>query len=153
LLLYTATVKSRAHQILRIGMNGTNLKLLFTLKTTNDVDNVNYFRPLLALDRVAHHLCFFNGLNKIFTLNMHGDILHIQYQAIYRFHSFKIYSDKMYKTFLNIESTNRSEFCINPKHAIDTILLGPGFIFDLNRVVQTFHNKSSQFGQGTWSLN
>ncbi|CAF4232650.1 unnamed protein product, partial [Rotaria magnacalcarata] len=32
-------------------------------------------------------------------------------------------------------------------------MLGPGFIFDLNRVVQTFHNKSSRFGQGTWSLN
>ncbi|CAF1341226.1 unnamed protein product [Rotaria sordida] len=153
LLFYTALVKSRAHHIVRIGMDGTNLKLLFTLKTTNDIDNVNYLRPLLTFDRLAHHLYFYNGLDKIFTLNMHGDILHIQYQAIHRFHSFKIFADKMYKTFLDVDTTNRSEFRINPKHAIGTTLLGPGFIFDLNRVVQTFHNKSSRFGQGTWSLN
>ncbi|CAF4020039.1 unnamed protein product, partial [Rotaria sp. Silwood1] len=45
----------------------------------------------------------------------------------------------MYKTFLDVDNINRSEFRINPKHAIGTTLLGPGFIFDLNRVVQTFH--------------
>ncbi|CAF4640268.1 unnamed protein product [Rotaria sp. Silwood1] len=141
LLFYTAIVKSRAHHIVRIGMDGTNLKLLFTLKTINDIDNVNYLRPLLTFDRLAHHLYFYNGLDKIYTLNMHGDILHIQYQAIHRFHSFKIFADKMYKTFLDVDNINRSEFRINPKHAIGTTLLGPGFIFDLNRVVQTFHSK------------
>ncbi|CAF0938219.1 unnamed protein product [Adineta steineri] len=153
LLFYTAIVKSHAHHILRIGMDGTNLKLLFTLKTMNDIDNLNYLRPLLTFDRITHHLYFYNGLDKIFTLNMHGEILHIQHQAIQRFHSFKIFSDKMYKAFIDVGDTNRSEFRINPKHAIGTTLLGPGFIFDLNRVVQTFHNKSSRFGEGTWTLN
>ncbi|CAF3052787.1 unnamed protein product [Rotaria socialis] len=153
LLFYTAIVKSRAHHIVRLGMDGTNLKLLFTLKTTNDVDNVNYLRPLLTFDRIAHHLYFYNGLEKIFTLNMHGDVLHIQYQAVQGFHSFKIFADKMYKSFVDVQTSNLSDFRINPKHAIGTTLLGPGFIFDLNRVVQTFHNKSSRFGQGTWSLS
>jgi hypothetical protein len=87
-------VKSRAHHVVRIGMDGTNLKLLFTLKITNDMDNVNYLRSLLTFDQITHHLYFYNGLDKIFTLNMHGDILHIQYQAIYRFHSFKIFAGK-----------------------------------------------------------
>ncbi|CAF4450305.1 unnamed protein product, partial [Adineta steineri] len=73
-------------------MDGTNLKLLFTLKTMNDIDNLNYLRPLLIFDRITHHLYFYNGLDKIFTLNMHGEILHIQHQAIQRFHSFKIFS-------------------------------------------------------------
>ncbi|UJR31341.1 hypothetical protein I4U23_018836 [Adineta vaga] len=153
LLFYTAIVKSHAHHILRIGMDGTNLKLLFTLKTTNDADNRNYLRPLLTLDRITRHLYFYNGLDRIFTLNMHGEILHIQHQAIHRFHAFKIFADKMYKVLIDPADTNRSELRINPKHAIGTTLLGPGFIFDLNRVVQTFHNKSSRFGEGTWSLN
>jgi hypothetical protein len=47
----------------------------------------------------------------------------------------------MYKALIDSVDTNRSEFRINPKHAIGTTLLGPGFIFDLNRVVQTFHSK------------
>jgi len=75
-------------------MDGTNLKLLFTLKIINDMDNVNYLRSLLTFDRITHYLYFYNGLDRIFTLNMHGDILHIQYQAIYRFHSFKIFAGK-----------------------------------------------------------
>lgn len=48
--------------------------------------------------------------------------------------------DKMYKALFDPNDGNRSEFRINPKHAIGTTLLGPGFIFDLNRVVQTFHS-------------
>jgi hypothetical protein len=87
-----------------MGMDGTNLKLLFTLKTMNDMDNINYLRPLLTFDRITHHLYFYNGLDKIFTLNMHGDILHIQYQATHRFHSFKIFAGKHFrgkKTKLN----------------------------------------------------
>jgi hypothetical protein len=149
-------------------MDGTNLKLLFTLKIINDMENVNYLRSLLTFDRITHYLYFYNGLDRIFTLNMHGDILHIQYQAIYRFHSFKIFAgkrnekkffffcdnllnflDKMYKAFIDIGDRNHSEFRINPKHAIGTTLLGPGLIFDLNRVVQTFHSKffeKSKFG-------
>lgn len=79
----------------------------------------------------------------------------------------------MYKAFGDIGDKNHSEFRINPKHAIGTTLLGPGLIFDLNRVVQTFHSKlfenicgiirinnsinfidkSSRFDQDTWSLN
>lgn len=47
----------------------------------------------------------------------------------------------MYKAFGDIGERNQSEFRINPKHAIGTTLLGPGLIFDLNRVVQTFHSK------------
>ena len=47
----------------------------------------------------------------------------------------------MYKALIDPADANRSEFRINPKHAIGTTLLGPGFIFDLNRVVQTFHSK------------
>jgi hypothetical protein len=47
----------------------------------------------------------------------------------------------MYKAFVDIGDRNHSEFRINPKHAIGTTLLGPGLIFDLNRVVQTFHSK------------
>lgn len=75
----------------------------------------------------------------------------------------------MYKALLDQNDANRSEFRINPKHAVGTTLLGPGFIFDLNRVVQTFHSKnktkffshlkissfkdkSLRFGQGSWTL-
>jgi hypothetical protein len=78
-------------------MDGLNLKLLFTLKIINDIDNVNYLRSLLTFDQITHNLYFYNGLDRIFTLNMHGDILHIQYQAIYRFHSFKIFAGKTLK--------------------------------------------------------
>ena len=82
-------------------MDATNLKLLFTLKITYDTDNVNYLRPLLTIDRITHHLYFYNGVDKIFTLNMHGDVLHIQYEAIDRFHSLKIFAGKH---FLNVVS-------------------------------------------------
>jgi hypothetical protein len=76
-------------------MDGTNLKLLFTVKTTNDMENSNYLRSLLTIDRINHHLYFYNGFDKIFILNMHGEVLHIQYQTTYRFHSFKIFAGKM----------------------------------------------------------
>jgi len=82
-----------------MGMDGTNLKLLFTFKTMSDIDNVNYLRPLLTFDRITNHLYFYNGLDKIFTLNMHGDILHIQYQATHRFHSFKIFAGKKFNFY------------------------------------------------------
>ena len=95
LLFYTAIVKSHAHHILRLGMDGTNLKLLFTSKTMNDVDNQNYLRPLLTFDRITRHLYFYNGFDRIFTLNMHGEVLHIQHQAVHRFHSFKVYAGKL----------------------------------------------------------
>jgi hypothetical protein len=75
-------------------MDGTNLKLLFATKTMNDNENVNYLRPLLTFDQINHNLYFYNGFDKIFILNMHGEILHIQYQTINRFHSFKIYAGK-----------------------------------------------------------
>ncbi|CAF1201178.1 unnamed protein product [Rotaria sordida] len=153
LLFYTAIVKSRAQHIVRLGMDGKNLKLLFTIKILNDIENANYLRPLLTIDRINHYLYFYDGLDKIFILNMHGEILHIQYQTTYRFHSFKIFSDKMYKAFTNVDGTNHSEFRINPKYALGTTLLGSGFIFNLDRVVQSFYNKSSRFGQGTLSLN
>jgi len=77
-------------------MDGTNLKLLFTIKTTNDIENVNYLRPLLTFDRINYYLYFYNGFNKIYILNMHGEILHIQYQTTHRFHSFKIFSGKKF---------------------------------------------------------
>jgi hypothetical protein len=51
--------------------------------------------------------------------------------------------DKMYKSVFDFDDGHRSELRINPKHAIGTTLLGPGFIFDLNRVVQTFHSKKT----------
>jgi hypothetical protein len=76
-------------------MDGTNLKLLFTVKTTNDMENSNYLRSLLTIDRINHHLYFYNGFDKIFILNMHGEVLHIQYQTTYQFHSFKIFAGKM----------------------------------------------------------
>lgn len=76
-------------------MDGTNLKLLFTVKITTDVDNANYLRPLLAFDRIARHLYFYNGLDKIFTLNMHGEVLNIQHQAKSRFHAFKIFAGRI----------------------------------------------------------
>jgi hypothetical protein len=52
-----------------------------------------------------------------------------------------VFLDKMYNALIDVGEINRSEFRINPKHAIGTTLLGPGFIFDLNRVVQTFQSK------------
>ena len=75
-------------------MDRTNLKLFFTIKTTYDIDNVNYLRSLLTFDRINHYLYFYNGFNKIYILNMHGEILHIQYQTPDRFHSFKIFDGK-----------------------------------------------------------
>ncbi len=77
-------------------MDGTNFKLFFTIKTMNDIENVNYLRPLLTIDRINHYLYFYNGFDKIFVLNMHGEILHIQYQTINRFHSFKIFAGKIF---------------------------------------------------------
>ncbi|CAF3395990.1 unnamed protein product [Rotaria socialis] len=153
LLFYTAIVKARAQHIVRLGMDGKNLKLLFTLKTTSDNENANYLRPLLTIDRINHHLYFYNGFDKIFILNMQGDVLHTQYQTTFRFHSFQIFSDKMYKAFTQVDGTNYSEFRINPKYALGTTLLGSGLIFNLDRVVQTFYNKSSRFGQGAWKLD
>jgi hypothetical protein len=94
LLFYTAIVKSRGQHVVQLGMDGTNLKLLFTTKPMNDIENVHYLRPLLTIDRINHNLYFYNGFDKIFTLNLHGEILHIQYQTTYRFHSFKIFSGK-----------------------------------------------------------
>ncbi len=73
------------------------MKLLFTIKTINDMENVNYLRPLLTLDRINHYLYFYNGLDKIYILNMHGEILHIQYQTTDRFHSFKIFAGKDFR--------------------------------------------------------
>ena len=96
LIFYTSIVKSRAQHIVRLGMDGTNLKLLFTQKTSSDMDNINYLRPLLTFDRITHHLYFYNGLDKIFTLNMHGDVLHIQHQATHRFHAFRIFAGNPY---------------------------------------------------------
>ncbi|CAF3326101.1 unnamed protein product, partial [Rotaria sp. Silwood2] len=66
LLFYTAIVKSRAQYIVRLGMDGKNLKLLFTIKTLNDIENVNYLRPLLTIDRINYHLYFYNGLDKMY---------------------------------------------------------------------------------------
>ncbi|CAF0998634.1 unnamed protein product [Adineta steineri] len=147
LLFYTAISKSRAQHIVRLGMDGRNFKLFFTIKTTNDIQNVNYLRSLLTIDRINHYLHFYNGLDKIFILNMHGEILHIQYQTIHRFHSFKIFSDKMYKAFANISETNQSEFSINPKYALGTTLLEPGFITDSNRVLQNFYRIENRCNQ------
>jgi hypothetical protein len=78
-------------------MDGTNLKLLFTLKTFSDIDNVNYLRSLLTIDHITHYLYFYNGLDKIFTLNMHGDVLHVQHQTKHQFHSFKIFAGKDFR--------------------------------------------------------
>jgi hypothetical protein len=49
----------------------------------------------------------------------------------------------MYKSFANIDGSNQSEFRINPKYALGTTLLGLGFIFDIDRVVQSFSSKIS----------
>ncbi len=49
----------------------------------------------------------------------------------------------MYKAFADISGNNHSEFRINPKYALGTTLLGPGFIFDIDRVVQSFSSKIS----------
>ncbi len=49
----------------------------------------------------------------------------------------------MYKSFANIDGSNQNEFRINPKYALGTTLLGPGFIFDIDRVVQSFSSKIS----------
>jgi hypothetical protein len=137
-------VKSRVQHIVRLGMDGANLKLLFTIKTTSDIENVNYLRPLLTIDRINHYLYFYNGFDKIYILNMHGDILHIQYQTNHRFHALKVFADKMYKAFVDVGGSNQSEFRINPKYALGTTLLEPGLIFDIDRVVQIFHSKISR---------
>lgn len=114
-LFYTAVVKSRAQHLLRLGMDGTYLKLLFTSPITHDVENANYLRPLLTIDRINHHLYFYNGLNRIYILNMHGDILHTQYQMDDVFHAFKVFGNKMYKAF-----HNESELRVHPKYALWT---------------------------------
>jgi hypothetical protein len=75
---------------------------------------------------------------------MHGDILHIQYQTNHRFHALKVFADKMYKAFVDVGGSNQSEFRINPKYALGTTLLEPGLIFDIDRVVQSFHSKISR---------
>ncbi|CAF1500938.1 unnamed protein product, partial [Adineta ricciae] len=139
LLFYTASVKSRAQHVIRLGMDGTNFKLLFTHKTTNDGF---YLRSLLTLDQINHHLYFYNGLDKIFVLNMHGDVLHVQHEAIDRFHSFRIYADKVYKAFEEVNGTHRSEFRINAKYALGTTLLEPGFVLQPGRDVHSSYNKS-----------
>ena len=184
LLFYTAIVKSQSQHVVRLGMDGTNLKLLFTLKVNSDMDNVHYLRPLLTIDRISHYLYFYNGFDRIFTLNMQGEVLHVQYQTVHRFHAFKIFAgettldwpriisiceclDKMYKAF---GGSNGSEFRINAKHALGTTLLGPGFVFDLSRMVQNFYSRtsclnvrsprrielldrSSRYGLGAWALH
>ncbi|UJR15454.1 hypothetical protein I4U23_002397 [Adineta vaga] len=150
LLFYTASVKSRALHVIRLGMDGTNLKLLFTIKITNDV---NYLQSLLTIDRINHHLYFYNGLDKIFIINIHGDILHVQHEALDRFHSFKIFADKIYKAFDGVNRTNRSEFRINPKYALGTKLLEPGFVLQSDRYVHSSYNKSSSFGSRISMLN
>jgi len=48
----------------------------------------------------------------------------------------------MYKIFADIDGSNESEFRINPKYALGTTLLGPGFIFDIDRVLQNFYSKN-----------
>lgn len=53
------------------------------------------------------------------------------------------YLDKIYENFVDTDMVNRSEFRIIQKHAVGTTLFGPGFIFDLNRVVQTIHSMFS----------
>ena len=108
-------VKSRAQHILRLGMDGTNLKLLFTSPIMHDVENANYLRPLLTIDRINHYLYFYNGLDKIYILNMHGDILHTQYQMNDVFHAFKVFGNRVYKAF-----RNESELRIHPKYALWT---------------------------------
>ena len=45
----------------------------------------------------------------------------------------------MFKAF---GESNASELRINAKHALGTTLLGPGFVFDLNRMVQTFYSRT-----------
>lgn len=87
-------MKSRAQHIIRLGMDGQNLKLLFTIQITNDHENVHYLRPLLTFDQINHFLYFYNGLDQIYILNLHGDILHIQYQIKSPFHSFRIYAGR-----------------------------------------------------------
>lgn len=123
-LFYTAVVKSRAQHILRLGMDGTNLKLLFTSPIMHDLENVNYLRPLLTIDRINHHLYFYNGLDKIYILNMHGDILHTQYQMNDVFHAFKVFGNRIYKAF-----RNQSELHIHPKYALWTTTSGSKCLF------------------------
>jgi hypothetical protein len=48
----------------------------------------------------------------------------------------------MYKIFADIDGSNESEFRINPKYALGTTLLGSGFIFDIDRVLQNFYSKN-----------
>ncbi|CAF0822718.1 unnamed protein product [Adineta steineri] len=66
------------------------------------IDNLNYLRPLLT--------------KKSFILSRQN--FNWNYDLL----------DKMYTPSIDIEDTNCSEFRINPKHAISTILLGPGCI-------------------------
>lgn len=76
----------------------------------------------------------------------------------------------MYKSFVDPDFPNRTEFRIHLKHALSTTILGPSLIYDLTRVVKTIHSKyyfilqkekfcdqnfldkSSRFGHGTWPL-
>ncbi|CAF4191659.1 unnamed protein product, partial [Rotaria sordida] len=63
----------------------TNFKFLFILKTMNNIDNVNYLRPLLTIDHITYYLFIYLFIylflififDKIFILNMYGEILHM----------------------------------------------------------------------------
>jgi hypothetical protein len=95
-MFYTAVAKSRAQHIIRLGLDGKNFQLLFTWKPIGQTDEVNYLRPLLTIDRINHHLHFYNGVDKVFILDMQGAILHVQHQTGDHFHSFQVFNGKSF---------------------------------------------------------
>lgn len=53
----------------------------------------------------------------------------------------KIVLDKLYKAFTDMTDNQTSEFRINAKYALGMTTLGPGYGFDMHRLVQSFYSK------------
>ncbi|CAF1101829.1 unnamed protein product, partial [Didymodactylos carnosus] len=121
-------VKGKSQHIVRMSMDGKNLKLFFTTKTISDRMNVDYLRPLLTIDRKSSYLFYYNGHDQIYIINMNGHILSQHYTfreitTMRSFHAFQIFSDKMYQSYYDVKTKHR-EFCILLKYVLATTLSG-----------------------------
>ncbi len=84
--------------------------------------------------------CIYNIKQQIDFIRLKSSLVKISDNFIEK----KIYFvDKIYKSFADGSGNNQSEFRINPKYALGTTLLEPGFIFDSDRVLQSFYSKIS----------
>ncbi|CAF0737282.1 unnamed protein product [Didymodactylos carnosus] len=144
LLFYTAIVKGKSQHIVRMSMDGKNLKLFFTTKTKSDTMNADYLRPLLTIDRKSAYLFYFNGHDQIYTIDMNGHVLSQHYTfnemiTIKPFHAFQIFADKMYQSYYDVK-TKRREFRISLKYALATMLsVNNSKTSELSRMLQRFY--------------